>query len=505
MPAETLNIADYFLGERLRDGAGDHRAVITPERSYTYGEVAGLAATYRQRLIDQGVQPEQRVVIALTDGIEFVAGFFAILSAGAVVVMVNPYLPPQRLAPILQHTRAVAAFTTNDREPELTEAARGTSLATIIADPPGSEPPKAVASLDVAPTHRDDPAVWLFSGGTTGLPKAVVQTHGSFVNTTLLYAHGVLGIAKNDITIAVPKLYFGYATGSNLLFPFSVGATTVLFPEHPTARILFGHIRRYRPSLLITVPSMVAQMVEDPSAPREDLSCLRLATSAGEPLPPSLYQRWVKTFGVELLDGLGTAEMWHIFVSNKPGDVKPGTLGRPVPGFTVEVRDTDGNPAKPGDVGQLWVSGDSRALGYWRNLPKSMDVFRGRWVVTGDLVKIDDGYVCYVGRGDDAIKVKGKWLVPAEVEGCLLEHPAVTEAAVIGLPDDEGLLKPVAFVAVASDTPGLEQELKDFVLERLDAYKHPRAVRILDALPRTHYGKVDRGALKGMGQGVVAT
>jgi acyl-coenzyme A synthetase/AMP-(fatty) acid ligase len=239
-------------------------------------------------------------------------------------------------------------------------------------------------------------------------------------------------------------------------------------------------------------------MVDHPRAPSADLSCLRFATSAGEALPPSLYQRWTDVFGVPLYDGLGTAEMWHIFVSNQPGAVRPGTLGRAVGGFDVEVRDATGVPVADGDVGRLWVRGGSRALGYWRNAEASADTFRGEWVVLGDLVRRDpDGFISYVGRSDDALKIGGKWLLPAEVEDCLLSHPAVAEAAVVGVPDAGGLAKPVAFVVA---TPGGgapdEDTLRRHCLDRLEAYKHPRRVFVIPAMPRTHLGKADRGALR---------
>jgi acyl-coenzyme A synthetase/AMP-(fatty) acid ligase len=238
-------------------------------------------------------------------------------------------------------------------------------------------------------------------------------------------------------------------------------------------------------------------MVAHPDAARQDLSCLRLATSAGEPLPVELDRRWREAFGVELLDGLGTAEMWHIFVSNRPGAARPGTLGQAVPGFEIRACDEDGRELPPGETGWLWVRGGSRALGYWQNLEKTARAFRGEWYVTGDLVSIDaEGFVTYGGRGDEMLKVSGRWLAPQEVESCLLEHPAVAEAAVVGVHDANGLVKPRAYVVARDRAPGLDEELRAFVRERLDAYKHPRDVVFVDALPRTHLGKVDRGRLR---------
>src|SRR5437660_9234383 len=322
------------------------------------------------------------------------------------------------------------------------------------------------------PTHRDDAAIWLFSGGTTGQPKAVVQTHTSFANTTECYAKGTIGYTERDVTLSVPKLYFGYATGSNLLFPFSVGAATVLLPEAATADVLFQKIGRFRPTILINVPTMINQMVSHPAASEQDLSCLRLATSAGEALPAELCNRWQQTFGVELLDGLGTAEMWHIFISNRPGDVVPGTLGRVVPGFEVKLRDADGNEVADGEVGALWVKGESRAIGYWQQMDDTMRVFRGEWCVSGDMLRYNaDGTYTYCGRTDDMLKVHGRWLAPGEVENCLLAHPAVREVAVVGATGRDGLVSACAFVVAASPSPEVGAELEAFAKSRLDHYK----------------------------------
>jgi acyl-coenzyme A synthetase/AMP-(fatty) acid ligase len=295
----------------------------------------------------------------------------------------------------------------------------------------------------------------------------------------------------------VPKLFFGYAMGSNLLFPFALGAASILFPERATPEVLFQLIARFHPTILINVPTMVNHMVNHPEAARQDLSSLRLSTSAGEALPIELYHRWKHTFGVELLDGLGTAEMWHIFISGRVGAVKPGTVGQVVPGFEVKVCDDAGNPLADAEIGWLWVRGNSRAIGYWQQMDKTKLGFRGDWYVSGDLVSRDaDGYFTYCGRGDELLKVAGKWLAPAEVESCLLEHPDVAEVAVVGVVDVHGLTKPHAFVVPRTFRAGLDEELKSFVRDRLEPYKHPRAVVFLEALPRTHLGKVDRGRLR---------
>jgi len=505
---DRFNIADYFLGERVREGRGERLALRLADRDLTYAEVQTLADRFARALLEVGVRPEERVLIALPDGAEFVGALFGTLKIGAVVVMVNPGRSPQDLAALFDYSRAgcvvVDGTVLESFEAALGAADRRPPLLVVGGDAGSHTPFNALAAgpeegLETAATHPDDPAIWLFSGGTTGLPKAVVQTHRSFANTTECYAKEALGYNEDDITLSIPKLYFGYATGSNLLFPFSVGASAVLFAEHPTAEVLFEQIRRHRPTILINVPTMINQMINHSAAGEQDLSCLRFATSAGEALPAPLCRRWRETFGVELLDGLGTAEMWHIFISNLPGAVRPGTLGRVVPGFDLKVCDDDGGEVAAGEVGRLWVRGDSRALGYWQSTAKTAAAFRGEWFVGGDLVSRDtEGYVTYCGRADDVLKVGGKWLAPQEVESCLMRHPVVAECAVVGVENEAGLMKPYAFVVAKQKAADLEEELKRQTLEELEAYKHPRRVFVVEAMPRTHLGKIDRGKLKQM-------
>ncbi len=503
-PPETFNIADYFLGDRLREGQADRVALRLDDGTLSYGEVEALADRFGAALAGLGVGREDRVLISLPDGPEFVGALFGVLKLGAVVVMVNPELEPEKLAALFARGRPRAAVVDGSSlaafEAAGAQAAERPRLLIVGADAAGHarfDPKSTPPPLAAAPTRPDDPAIWLFSGGTTGSPKAVVQTHRSFANTTECYAKRALGYGPDDVTLSVPKLFFGYATGSNLFFPFSVGASAALFPERPTPEVLFDKIRRHRPTILVNVPTMVNRMVSHPGAADEDLSSLRFATSAGEALPAPLYRRWVETFGCALLDGLGTAEMWHIFLSNLPGAVRPGTLGRAVPGFELKVCDDEGREVEPGEVGRLWVRGGSLALGYWEDPEKTAQAFRGGWFVGGDLVSRDpEGFVTYCGRGDDVLKVAGKWLAPQEVESCLMRHEEVVECAVVGVENEDGLTKPWAFVVPREPRPELAEELKRFVLENLQPYKHPREVVLVDSLPRTHLGKVDRARLK---------
>ncbi len=487
---DHLNAYEFFLGERLTEGGARRTALRLDEGTLDFGEVDALTAGFETALLAAGVQRGEAVLIVVPDTPAYVAALFATMRMGGVVVMLNPGLTNEAMGAIVDSSRAAAVVHPSHLE-HFEASLRAWKPRTI--DPTTVGPGEFTSPA--ADTGPDDPAIWLFSGGTTGVPKAVVQTHRSLVNTTRLYGQGSLALSGDDITMAVPKLFFGYATGSNLLFPFSVGASAVLFEDHPTPEAIFDRIALHRPTVLVNVPSAINQMLGAPDAASQDLSSLRLATSAGEALPETLYHRWKEAFGVELLDGLGTAEMWHIFVTNTVDDVVPGTLGRVVPGVEIKACDEDGVEVPPGEVGRLWVRGDSLGLGYHDLPEQTEDAFRGEWFVGGDLVSIDeDGYVTHRGRGDDAIKVKGKWFRPQEVESTLLDHPAVRECAVVAVENESGLARPVAFVVASSDVTG--EELIDWSLHHLEAYKHPREVFFVDELPQTHLGKVDRGALK---------
>ena len=503
-PPEEFNIADYFLDARVREGRGDRVALRTDTGDWTYAEVQALANRWGNVLRDAGVQPEQRVLIGTLDSADHVGALFGALKIGAVPVMVNPFQKVSAIAYLMTYTGAVVTVTHDEVAAAFAAAAPDVPRMrdVIVADHPAVRRALDAASpeLKTVPTHRDDAAIWLFSGGTTGHPKAVVQTHRAYANSTECYGKGVLGLTENDVTISVPKLFFGYAMGTNLFFPFSVGASCVVFPDKCTPEVVAARIERFRPTMLVTVPTMVQQMLNDPAIAERDLSSLRLATSAGEALPVELHERWNRTFSVELLDGLGTAEMWHVFISNRPGAVRPGTLGQVVPGFDVRVRDEHGRDLPDGETGWLWVRGGSRAIAYWRHQEKTEQAFRGEWYVSGDMVTRDaDGYFTYAGRGDDMLKVSGKWLSPLEVENCLLEHDAVREACCVGVVEADGLTRPHAFVVPRASTPegaDLEQLLKAHVHDRLESYKVPRRVVIVDDLPRTHLGKVDRSRLR---------
>ena len=494
----TLNLAAHLLDARLAEGLGTRIAVRTDESSYTYDAIARLSCRYANALAADDIRPEERVIVALPDGPHFVAALFGIIRRGAVVVMVNPEAPLDLLRFFFEYTRATAAFVPAAALHAFTQASADRDVHLYAVGQSGFDQRLTALGDKYTPfaSHRDDAAIWLFSGGTTGRPKGVVQSHRSFANTTELYGKGILQLGPEDITISVPKLFFGYATGSNVFFPFSVGASCVLFADRCTPGVLIDQIRRHRPTLIVNVPTMIQQLLAHDDAARDDLASVRLTTSAGEALPADLHERWMQKFGVELLDGLGTAEMWHIFLSNRPGQVVPGTLGRAVPGFEIKLCDSDGREVPDGDVGALWVKGESRAIGYWQQMDDTMSAFRGEWYASSDMLRRSaDGTFVYCGRADDMLKVSGKWLAPGELENCLLTHDAVREVAVVGVRNADGLVKPCAFVVSDAASPELAEELQAYARAKLEPYKYPREVVFLAELPRTHLGKVDRGAL----------
>ena len=472
-----MNLADYLLQQTTSQ-------IITEAQTYNHAQIVERVNQAANLFQQSGLLPEERLLLSLPDGIDYVAALLGALKVGAAVVMVNPALRPEEIQDLLDFSRATVAV-----------VRPGLHLQSRFLKATHSTLTHSNSHFESFPSHPDDIALWLFSGGTTGRPKAVLQSHKSFINTTELYAKKFLGYTSADRTLSVPKLFFGYATGSNLFFPLSVGGSSILFPEKCTADSLFEQIQKHRPTVLINVPTLVNQMVQHPDAAGQDLSSLRLSTSAGEALPESLYHKWKDTFQVELLDGLGTAEMWHVFLSNHPDDVKPGSLGKAVPGFDIMIADDDGQELPRGEVGRLWVAGDSRALCYWQQSEQSQQALRGRYFAASDLMRQDaDGYFYYCGRADELLKVAGRWLAPQDVESCLLTHPAVKECAVIGRVGEDGLTRPHAIVI--ANQPVEEDQLKAHVLAHLEPYKHPRTITFVDQLPRTHLGKIDRGALR---------
>jgi benzoate-CoA ligase family protein len=479
-----LNLASWFVDRNVEEGRGDRTALIGPTGETTYAELARLTNRCGNVLRDLGVRAEERVLLILGDSVEFVALWYGAQKIGAVTAEAYTFLQAKDYAYYLDYTRAgvvVADVTTVDRVREA--AATSPYVRDVLVVGEDFEERVAAASdeLDAAPTTKDDVAIWKFTTGSTGQPKAAVHPTHSALLSFDWYARGVLDLRADDVILPVPKLFFGYARDLVALYPFGVGAAGIVFPERTTPERIFDLIAEHGPTILVNVPTMMAQMVRDPE---HDLSCLRLCTSAGEALPRELYERWRSTFGVEVLDGIGSSEAYHIYISNRPGRVRPGSTGELIPGYSAHL----------GDSGELSIEGDTAALLYWNEHEKTKATFSGDTVRTGDLVERDeDGYFWYRGRADDLIKVGGIWVAPAEVEDCLLGHPDVVECAVVGR-EDNGLTQACAYVVMRRAADG--QALQDFVRGRLSPHKVPRVIEVVPELPKTPSGKIDRKALR---------
>ncbi|MGD0524605.1 MAG: benzoate-CoA ligase family protein [Polyangiaceae bacterium] len=535
---ERFNLADYFLFERLREGRGGKVALRFGAHAYTYDDVARRTRAFAAALEEADVRRGERVLIVLPDVPPFAWVFFGTLARGCVVAMGNPDAPIESLQYLVDYTHATAIVTVprvaNALRDRMRAGAVGRDVRRVWCVPDAAafsgegDPAGAcdvgdgmfrclahdLAAIDPtrAPvvTHRDEPAVWLFTSGSTGEAKANIHSHRDFAFNTEVYAKGTVGYAADDVTVSVPRLYFGYATGTNLMFPFAVGATVGLFSERPTPESLERAIALYRPTVVTNVPTMLGKLLDHDQALRDagkpglDLASVRFSLSAGEALPESLLRRWLDRFGSDVYDGIGSAEMFHIYASNRPGDIRPGSLGRAVEGYELRILPEEAEgpgsaPVPPGEIGVLWVKGDSVSHGYWMDRDKSWRVFHGHWCRTGDLFRIDgDGYLYFAGRADELLKVSGLWVAPVEVEECLMRHEAVLHAAVIGV-EEEGLLKTKAFVLLRSGVKAgeaLGAELQEFVKARLAKHKYPRIVEFVDDLPKNDRGKVDRKLLR---------
>jgi benzoate-CoA ligase family protein len=506
---ERFNMADYFLYHNIEEGRENKTCIYFRDETYTYGETVRMANRAGNALREMGVEMEDRVLIALPDCPEFVWTWFGTSRIGAVITMVNPLLPAEDYKYYLEYTRARCAVIHESLLKNFEEAAADARyLRQVLVV--GNEHGRSLSFKQIvnaqrdecapADTHRDDIAIWLFTSGSTGHPKGAVHLHHDLPFNTEVFAKRTIGVHENDLTVSVPKLFFGYATGTNLLFPFAVGGATALFAERSTPGKLFEVIERFRPTILTTVPTMINAMLHAEGGKAESLSSLRFCYSAGEALPVELYTRWMETFGIEIYDGIGSAEMFHIYITNRPGEVKPGSLGRVVEGYEARIVDAEGKEVPTGEMGTLRIKGDSAALCYWNAHEKSKETFAGDWCTTGDQFHLDaEGYYWYHGRTDDMLKVSGVFVAPAEIENCLLQHEAVLEAAVIGYDEGSGLIKPKALLVLRDGhAPGeeLAHNIQEFVKSRLALYKYPRRIEFVSTLPKNDRGKIDRKKLK---------
>ena len=488
-------------------------AFIDERCTLTYGELATRVDKAAGALCGLGLKAEHRIVLALLDTVDFPVAFLGAIKAGIVPIPVNTLFPAADYAYILADSRAQAAIVSIELLPKLREAAAqaGWSGTFVVSDPDGTgEIGNALRFADLVatspplpaafPSRRDDACFWLYSSGSTGRPKGTVHVQTSMMETAELFARDVLGFSERDVVFSAAKLFFAYGLGIALSFPLAAGATSLLYSGRVTPDVVCEMLVRRRPTIFCGVPTLFNACLLHPALPKAGHHALRLCTSAGEVLPEEIGRTWTERTGVEIIDGIGSTEMLHIFVSNRPGSVRYGTTGTPVPGYRARIIDEHGAEAAPGEVGELEVAGPTAAMFYWNNREKSRHTFAGEWTRTGDKFYLDaDGNYVHCGRTDDMLKVGGIWVSPSEVESALIAHEQVLECAVIGCADESGLIKPKAFVVLMPGVaPGaaLSDALKDHVKARLAPYKYPRWIEFIDELPKTATGKIQRHVLR---------
>ena len=473
----------------------------------SFGELDDQAHRFANALRAQGFAPESRIMLAMLDTLEWPVVFLGCILAGVVPVAANTLLTRAEFDFMLRDSRAQGLIVSLPMlytfEPLLSKLA--TLKTVIVAGAPDSSTNSTVAQLikgsiatkNIADTCADDACFWLYSSGSTGTPKGTVHLHSHLVQTAELYGRGVLGITEKDVVYSAAKLFFAYGLGNALTFPLSVGATTVLLPARPTSADVFQILKTYQPSIFYGVPTLYAAMLADPARPDKSELGLRMCTSAGEALPAEIGKKWTAAYGCDILDGIGSTEMLHIFLSNRPGEVRYGTTGRAVPGYALRIVGDDGSECRVGEIGELQINGPSAALMYWNNRSKTKATFAGEWTKSGDKYTVDhDGYYTYGGRSDDMLKVGGIYVSPFEVEACLMTHPAVLEVAVIGGSDADELVKPKAYVVLKAGAQASTDDLKSHVKQQLAPYKYPRWIEFVAELPKTATGKIQRYKLR---------
>ena len=507
---EPFNVATYFVDRNVQAGRGEHLAVHCGDQRLTYAQVLSMVNKTGNLLAQKGVKQGDRVVLLLPDSPAFVSSFWGAIKIGAVPIPINTLLTGEEFAFTLRDSRARALIAeVSLLEKAETQLYNLSDLAVVLAadgTKPGFESFDALlennsAELQPAPTRAEDPAFWLYTSGSTGAPKGAIHLHRSMVHCFENFAKGILGITAQDRTFSASKLFFAYGLGNGLYFPFGVGASTVLLPERAAAEMVFQVIDRFKPTLFFAVPTLYSAMLQLPDAEKQyDLSSIGRAVSAGEALPAALWQKFRERFGITILDGIGSTEMLHMFISNRQDDVKPGCSGKIVTGYEARITDEQGVEMSPGQIGNLWIRGKSSAAAYWNRPDVTKATFVDGWTMTGDrYVQDESGYFWYHGRSDDMLKVSGMWVSPVEVENAILAHPAVAECAVVGARDADGLTKPKAFIVPGASAPPagqFEEELFEFLKTKLAGYKVPRWVVLSDSLPKTATGKIQRFRLR---------
>jgi benzoate-CoA ligase family protein len=503
-----FNACAYLLDRRVEAGDGDRLALTGVAGPLTYAQLLDRVQRAAAVLRELGLQPEQRLALYMSDGPDFVTVYLAAMRIGAIPVPVSTMLHADGLADLLRDSRARLLAITSEFADTATQAASAApELRGVLASAGASVEgwhdldallAGALPDIDVYPTTEDSPAFWLYTSGTTGAAKGAMHRHGSVRVVCETYGTQVLGIRPDDRCLSAAKAFFAYGLGNSVLFPLSVGAAAVLEPAPSKPELLVDRVREYGVTLFFAGPTFFANMLRA-ELPRDAVKGARLAASAGEALPATLYNRWTAHFGVDILDGIGMTEMLHIFLSNRAGAVRPGTTGVAVPGYDLEIRGEDGRPVTPGTPGTLYVRGASAATGYWSRYDASRQVFQGEWLCTGDIyVRDADGTYACLGRSGDLLKASGIWVSPAEVEGRLLAHPAVSQAIVVAAPDADGLEKPVAYVVLGPGSTATEDELIAFCKEGLPSFTRPRKILFVDSYPTTATGKIRRVELRAL-------
>jgi benzoate-CoA ligase family protein len=508
---KRFNAAEYLVSRHVAAGDGDRTAVLASE-TLTYSELDRRVGVVAAGLRSLGLHRDDRVVLVMSDEIPMLTGILGAFRAGLVAVPVSTMFTGSELGKIMADSGARTVLATPEFADAVSEGvAASPEVETVVLAGPGTlTTPESVGLMDweqllaageagdrsVAPTVDDAWALWLYTSGTTGLPKAAMHRHANIRHVCETYGRQVLGITPDDTTFSVAKMFFAYGIGNTVFFPLSVGAKTVLEPRRPSPAGVAERLQEARPTLFFGVPTFYAALTAS-HLPDDSFSSVRMCASAGEPLPAPLQKRFTDRFGVEILDGIGSTEALHIFLSNRPGDIRPGTTGVPVPGYDLQVRDATGNLAPDDEPGGLHVRGESIALGYWQRTDATRAVFQGEWLNTGDTyVRDSEGYYTCLGRSGDMLKAGGIWVSPAEVESRLLEHPGVREAAVVAVQDADGLDKPVGVVVAADGTT--ERELMEWCRDGLAHFKAPRQVIFVDDLPKTATGKLQRFKVRTM-------
>jgi benzoate-CoA ligase family protein len=510
---DEFNAATYFIDRHLREGRNAKVAIECEGAHLTYRQLSERVNRAGNALRQLGVRIEERVLLLLLDTPDFAVSFFGALKIGAVPVPVNTLLKPSDYQYMLNNSRARVAIVSQSLYPQIhaipkeqlrylkhiivlgEEAKAGTLSFNQLLEQNSPE-------LDAEPTSKDDAAFWLYSSGSTGFPKACVHLQHDMVVCSERYAKAILNITDADRCFSVAKLFFAYGLGNALYFPLAVGATSILYSGPPKPQHVFESIERHQPTLFFSVPSNFAALLayHRDDGHEFDLSSIRYAVSAGESLPPAIYHRFKGRFGVEILDAIGSTEVLHMFIANRPGAVRPGSSGQIISGYDAKIVDENNQPVQTAEIGNLLVKADSTCSHYWNQHEKSKDTIEGHWIRTGDKYSQDaDGYFWYAGRSDDMLKCSGVWVSPVEIESVLIEHPAVQEAAVVGRKDQDELIKPLACVVLkngASGTSELARELEEFVVSRLPVFKRPRWVEFFNELPKTATGKLQRYKLR---------